>query len=147
VYPDHWRRRLLTAEALLNLNVSREHRGFRQVLCQVRPVRRSRDLRRRVRSTRSLLREFATNAAKYGALSNSTGYIDIACSDNDGQVALTWTERGGPRIDHQSDGEGFGSLLAPATVKSQFAGKISRNWNPDGLTIRPTFPGDRVIAE
>ena len=94
-----------------------------------------------------LLHEFATNAAKYGALSNSTGYIDIACSDNDGQVALTWTERGGPRIDHQSDGEGFGSLLAHATVKSQFAGDISRNWNPEGLTIRLTFPRDRVIAE
>jgi two-component sensor histidine kinase len=94
-----------------------------------------------------LLHEFATNAAKYGALSNSTGHIDIVCSDNDGQVALTWTERGGPRIAHQSDGEGFGSLLAHATVKSQFAGEISRNWNPEGLTIRLTFPRDRVIAE
>jgi PAS domain S-box-containing protein len=94
-----------------------------------------------------LLHEFATNAAKYGALSNSTGYVDIACSDNDGQIALTWTERGGPRIDHRSDGEGFGSLLAHATVKSQFAGEISRNWVPEGLTIRLTFPRDRVVAE
>jgi PAS domain S-box-containing protein len=94
-----------------------------------------------------LLHEFATNAAKYGALSNSTGYIDIACSDDDGQVALTWRERGGPRIAHQSDGEGFGSLLAHATVKNQFAGEISRNWNPEGLTIRLSFPRDRVVAE
>jgi two-component sensor histidine kinase len=59
---------------------------------------------------------------------------------------LTWTERGGPRIDHQSDGDGFGSLLANATVKSQFAGEISRTWNPEGLTIRLTFPRDRVVA-
>jgi len=94
-----------------------------------------------------LLHEFATNAAKYGSLSNSTGHVDIACSDNDGQVALTWTERGGPRLDHQSDGEGFGSLLAHATVKSQFAGEISRHWDPEGLTIRLTFPRDRIIAE
>ena len=94
-----------------------------------------------------LLHEFATNAAKYGALSNSTGSVDIACSDNDGQIALTWTERGGPRIDHESDGEGFGSLLAQATVKNQFAGEILRNWDPEGLTIRLTFPRDRVIAE
>jgi len=93
-----------------------------------------------------LLHEFATNAAKYGALSNSTGHVDIACSDNDGQVALTWTERGGPRIDHQSDGEGFGSLLAHATVKRQFAGEISRHWDPEGLTIRLSFPRDLVIA-
>jgi PAS domain S-box-containing protein len=94
-----------------------------------------------------LLHEFATNAAKYGSLSNSTGHVDIACSDIDGQVALTWTERGGPRIDHQSDGEGFGSLLAHATVKRQFAGEISRHWDPEGLTIRLTFPRDRVIAD
>jgi PAS domain S-box-containing protein len=94
-----------------------------------------------------LLHEFATNAAKYGALSNSTGHVDIACSDNDGQVALTWTERGGPRIDDQSDGEGFGSLLAHATVKRQFAGEISRHWDPEGLTIRLSFPRDRVIAD
>ena len=94
-----------------------------------------------------LVHEFATNAAKYGALSNSTGHVDIACSDKDGQIALTWTECGGPRVEQQSDGEGFGSLLAHATVKNQFAGEISRNWSPEGLTIRLTFPRDRVIAQ
>ena len=44
-----------------------------------------------------LLHEFATNAAKYGALSTPAGHIDIDCSEDDGQFALTWTERGGPR--------------------------------------------------
>ena len=43
-----------------------------------------------------LLHEFATNAAKYGALSTSAGHIEIACSEPDGQFALTWRERGGP---------------------------------------------------
>jgi PAS domain S-box-containing protein len=94
-----------------------------------------------------LLHEFATNAAKYGALSNSGGYIDVACSEDDGQFALTWTERGGPRVDHHTDGDGFGTLLAQATVKGQFAGEISRDWKPDGLTIQLTFAKDRVIAE
>jgi PAS domain S-box-containing protein len=94
-----------------------------------------------------LLHEFATNAAKYGALSNSTGCVEIACCDSDGQIVLTWTERGGPRVDRQSDGDGFGSMLAHATVRSQFAGEISRNWYPEGLQIRLTFPRDRVISE
>jgi PAS domain S-box-containing protein len=94
-----------------------------------------------------LLHEFATNAAKYGALSNSAGYIDITSSEDEGQFALTWTERGGPRVAHHADGDGFGTQLAHATVKGQFAGKILRNWNPEGLTIRLTFPRDRVIAE
>jgi len=94
-----------------------------------------------------LLHEFATNAAKYGALSNSTGCVEIACCDSDGQIVLTWTERGGPRVDRQSDGDGFGSMLAHATVRSQFAGEISRNWYPEVLQIRLTFPRDRVISE
>jgi PAS domain S-box-containing protein len=95
-----------------------------------------------------LLHEFATNAAKYGALSNSSGHIDIACSEDGGQFALTWRERGGPRVDHRADGDddGFGTLLAQATIKGQFAGEISRDWNPDGLTIRLTLARDHVVA-
>jgi two-component sensor histidine kinase len=50
-----------------------------------------------------LLHELAANAARYGALSTPTGHIDIACSEADGQFALTWVERGGPRVDRQSD--------------------------------------------
>jgi PAS domain S-box-containing protein len=92
-----------------------------------------------------LLHEFATNAAKYGALSNSTGHIDIACSEDDGQFAMTWTERGGPAVDHGGESEGFGTLLAQATVKNQLAGEISRDWKPDGLTIRLAFARDRVV--
>jgi PAS domain S-box-containing protein len=94
-----------------------------------------------------LLHEFATNAAKYGALSTPTGHIDVACSEGDGQFALTWTERGGPRIDHQTDGEGFGTLLARATVKGQLGGEISRDWKAEGLTIRLSAAKDRITVE
>lgn len=62
-----------------------------------------------------LLHEFATNAAKYGALSTPAGHIDIACSENDGQFALSWQERGGPRIDSHADSEGFGTC-SPAQL-------------------------------
>jgi PAS domain S-box-containing protein len=94
-----------------------------------------------------LLHEFATNAAKYGALSTPTGTIDIVCAEDDGQFALTWTERGGPRVENQFDGDGFGTLLARATVKGQLGGEISRDWNPQGLTIRLSVPRDRIIGE
>jgi PAS domain S-box-containing protein len=93
-----------------------------------------------------LLHEFATNAAKYGALSTPTGHIDIACSDGDGQFALTWQELGGPRIDSHSDSEGFGTLLARSTVKDQLRGEISRDWKPEGLTIRLSVAKDRIAA-
>jgi two-component sensor histidine kinase len=94
-----------------------------------------------------LLHEFATNAAKYGALSTPAGRIDIACSESDGQFALTWQERGGPRIDSHADSEGFGTMLARSTVKDQLRGEISRDWKPEGLTIRLAVGKDRVAAE
>jgi two-component sensor histidine kinase len=94
-----------------------------------------------------LLHEFATNAAKYGALSTSVGTIDIVCADDNGQFALSWTERGGPLVENQIDGDGFGTLLARATVEGQLGGKISRDWKPEGLTIRLSVARDRVIAE
>jgi PAS domain S-box-containing protein len=91
-----------------------------------------------------LLHEFATNAAKYGALSTSAGHIEIACSEADGQFALTWRERGGPPIDSHTGSEGFGTMLARATVKDQLRGEISRQWETEGLTIRLSFSRDRI---
>jgi PAS domain S-box-containing protein len=94
-----------------------------------------------------LLHEFATNATKYGALSTPTGHIDIACSEGDGQFALTWQEHGGPRIECRNDSEGFGTVLARATVRDQLRGEISRDWKPEGLTIRLSVPRDRISGE
>jgi two-component sensor histidine kinase len=91
-----------------------------------------------------LLHEFATNAAKYGALSTPAGDIEIACSEAGGQFALTWRERGGPPIDSDGHSEGFGTMLARATVKEQLRGEISREWEPEGLTIRLSVAKDRI---
>jgi PAS domain S-box-containing protein len=85
-----------------------------------------------------LLHEFATNAAKYGALAVPTGSIDIRCSEDDRQFALTWTERGEPLVKRETHVEGFGTLLTRATVKQQLGGEISHDWSPEGLSIRLT---------
>jgi len=94
-----------------------------------------------------LLHEFATNAAKYGALSSPSGHVDIFCTDRNGVFSLTWMERGGPRIDRQPDSEGFGSQLARATVVGRLGGELRRDWNPDGLTIHLSVPRERLAAE
>ena len=46
------------------------------------------------------LNELCTNAVKYGALSNTTGRIDITSTvDEKAQrLKLTWTEMGGPAV-------------------------------------------------
>ena len=73
-----------------------------------------------------LLHEFATNAAKYGALSTSAGHIDVACAEVGDVFSLTWTERGGPCIEKEPTGLGFGSQLAHATVVGRLGGELSR---------------------
>jgi PAS domain S-box-containing protein len=94
-----------------------------------------------------LLHEFATNAAKYGALSKPAGHIEVTCVEADGQFAMTWRERGGPQIVNPTDSEGFGTMLARSTVKDQLRGEISRDWKPEGLTIRLSFARDRITAK
>jgi PAS domain S-box-containing protein len=91
-----------------------------------------------------LLHEFATNAAKYGALSVPEGAVDISCHEEADRFVLTWTERGGPPVDRQTDGEGFGTVLGKATVRSQLGGEIVRDWKPEGLSIRLAVARDRL---
>lgn len=61
--------------------------------------------------------ELATNAAKYGALSNATGQIEISwqvCPPDSGDVGevfhLSWTERGGPPV-KRPENTGFGTVV------------------------------------
>ena len=91
-----------------------------------------------------LLHEFATNAAKYGALSVPAGVVEIEISEEGENVVLRWTEHGGPPVRNEIDGEGFGSFLSRATVGGQLCGTISRDWAPDGLRIRLTAARERL---
>src|SRR6476659_1289522 len=58
-----------------------------------------------------VIHELATNSAKYGALSLASGTLDVSCNANEDDVAVTWTERGGPPIVAPARLEGFGSQL------------------------------------
>jgi hypothetical protein len=83
-----------------------------------------------------LLHGFATNAVKYDSLAVPTGRVDVGWSVSDDDLRLVWRERGGPPINNPTDQvEGFGTLLARATVKSQLGGSISRDWEAEGLTV------------
>jgi PAS domain S-box-containing protein len=64
------------------------------------------------------LHELATNAAKYGALSNESGKVEIcwtiAGDGRDKRLKFMWEERGGPRVVAPTR-RGFGTLLLKAT--------------------------------
>jgi PAS domain S-box-containing protein len=89
-----------------------------------------------VTSLALLLNEFATNAAKYGALSTPEGRISITWSAVGEELKLRWAEDGGPAVNEPPSLEfgGFGTYLA-RTVASQFGGSISREWAGGGLVI------------
>ncbi|GEP00195.1 sensor histidine kinase [Methylobacterium haplocladii] len=87
-----------------------------------------------------ILHELATNAAKYGSLSQAGGHVSVVWAvDGAGEDAtfrLTWTERGGPTIAPPSR-KGFGSRLierglAGGTVRTEYA--------PEGVSCRLEAP-------
>lgn len=86
-----------------------------------------------------LMHEFATNAAKYGALSSAEGNVEIDWSIDGDVLKFTWTETNGPSISGVPHAEGFGSQLARRTA-AQVEGTVSWDWLPDGLAISLAIP-------
>jgi two-component sensor histidine kinase len=86
-----------------------------------------------------VLHELATNASKYGALSNAKGQIRLTWSrSGDGQLALRWTELGGPSV-NAPERKGFGSRLIEATI-SPLGGKVLFDWRAEGLVCEIVVP-------
>lgn len=86
-----------------------------------------------------LFHELATNAAKYGALSEPGGGVDLDTRLEDDRFVLTWTEQGGPPVSEPAR-EGFGSSLATLSVEGQLGGRLQRFWRPEGLKIVADLP-------
>lgn len=87
-----------------------------------------------------LFHELATNAAKYGSLSTVEGRLDIAVAVQEDLLELQWSETNGPSVRTDDDKmPGFGSRLEQ-TIAQSLQATISRNWQPQGLTIRLAIP-------
>ena len=69
------------------------------------------------------LHELATNAAKYGALSNEDGQVQISWQDNDGMFAMSWLEKGGPKVAVPSS-KGFGQVVIGPMVERAVQGTV-----------------------
>lgn len=93
-----------------------------------------------------LLHEFATNAAKHGALAVRQGRLLVEWSVASDMLDLVWKEAGGPVVVRGDRSEGFGSLLGQATVQGQLGGSISKDWSLDGLTIHLCVPVARLSS-
>jgi two-component system, chemotaxis family, CheB/CheR fusion protein len=87
--------------------------------------------------------ELATNAAKYGALSNGRGEIEMTWQVVDGDegacAVLTWVEHGGPRVTAPI-AEGFGTRFIRRCVEYELQGSATLNPLVSGVRWELVFP-------
>ncbi|MGJ4997422.1 sensor histidine kinase [Bradyrhizobium sp. HKCCYLS3077] len=87
-----------------------------------------------------IVHEIATNAAKYGALSNDTGMVDLAWEFTEAdpvkklpaRLRLVWRETGGPVVSAPIQ-RGFGSRLIERSARDQLGGEATVDFLPPGV--------------
>jgi PAS domain S-box-containing protein len=86
-----------------------------------------------------LFHELATNATKYGALSEDAGTIAVTSQREDDRIVIDWEERGGPAVT-VPEKQGFGSQLIELSAVRQLGGQVERCWDRAGLHVAITIP-------
>jgi two-component sensor histidine kinase len=78
--------------------------------------------------------ELATNASKYGALSNETGLVLVTWALQPGgeRLKLRWEEQGGPEV-REPPRRGFGLRLIEQGLAREISGKVTLDFRPQGL--------------
>lgn len=93
-----------------------------------------------------ILHELATNAAKYGALSQTGGRLSIRWAVSGSNLAMTWTEESPTPNAGVVSGQGFGSRLIRATVEGQFMGQVNFEPTEFGIAIRMELELEQLSA-
>ncbi|MGJ4931790.1 PAS domain S-box protein [Bradyrhizobium sp. HKCCYLS2038] len=93
------------------------------------------------------LHELATNAVKYGALSNDSGQVEISWEVSHGEdgprFSMSWVEKAGPAVEPPTR-QGFGSTVIGGMVKMSLGCDVRIDYRPSGLTWRIECPVDKV---
>jgi two-component system, chemotaxis family, CheB/CheR fusion protein len=89
------------------------------------------------------LHELATNAAKYGALSNGQGQVSITWQIKEGgeerRLHMRWTEQGGPLVVPPTR-KGFGSLLIGRALAQELGGNVQIDYKSSGVVCMIDAP-------
>lgn len=90
--------------------------------------------------------ELTANAAKYGALSQPKGHIDVTWdvrADGEAQsLHLEWIERDGPVV-HAPTHHGFGERLLKRMLTAQARAQVQTEYRPEGLRFIVDLPLSR----
>ena len=89
------------------------------------------------------IHELATNAVKYGALSNASGRVSIGWDTQPGdtgdQFTLIWAEQGGPPV-RAPERRGFGTRMIERGLAAELNGSVAIDFEEGGLRCRVTAP-------
>jgi PAS domain S-box-containing protein len=90
-----------------------------------------------------VVHELATNAAKYGSLSNEAGRVDLTWKvEQDAgsrTLALRWVETGGPAT-AEPKRRGFGRRLIERNITGDLGGRVEMSFAPTGLQCSLAIP-------
>lgn len=93
--------------------------------------------------------ELATNAIKYGALSNETGTVELCCqvrgAGGDAELLLQWIERGGPPVT-RPERQGFGTRLICTATGRSLQGSAMLDFPATGAVWTLVAPLTSVIS-
>ena len=96
------------------------------------------------------LNELATNAVKYGALSNEAGTISIKWTlgqKADGRrLWLHWREQGGPPVTPPTR-KGFGSRVIEQGLAHELEGKVELDYLPGGIVCTIDVPAPQTVLD
>lgn len=84
-----------------------------------------------------IVHELATNAAKYGSLSEPSGILSICWKVLGGRAEIRWIEQGGPLVVPPSK-QGFGTRFIDQIVKT-LQGEVATEFRPSGLECTMSF--------
>ncbi len=108
------------------------------------------DIRLKPEAAQSLglaLHELASNAAKFGALSQAGGRVEINWQPlADSGIVLVWRETKGPRVSAPKR-RGFGSMVIEHNLARALDADVNLDFAMEGLTCRVAVPQNQLVAQ
>lgn len=93
-----------------------------------------------------VMHEMITNSAKYGAISDRKGRVEVDLSiDDAGGLLVSWKEIDGPPV-KAPERRGFGSTIIERTIPFELKGEADIAYDIDGVTASFRVPENFVIA-
>jgi light-regulated signal transduction histidine kinase (bacteriophytochrome)/CheY-like chemotaxis protein len=91
-----------------------------------------------------VVHEMMTNSAKYGALADSTGQVDVGWSlDQNSSLIIEWKESGGPPVTPPSR-RGFGTTIIERSIPFDLNGDAELRFDLLGVQARFVIPANYV---